>query len=281
MRYNIRILSLKKEYRMKCLRFLFMVGIASAILNAAPSGNQAYKNLKNSQSSFTNSFASGTFVSGSTSGKNGARRWYIFNEGSVGGSYTMLGSANYWAVDLGYHAYIRTIESAIGGFNFQAGVELNFPLYLSVSGKSNILTDHRPFETNESTGLAGWGIELPAMIGIEKNGFYIVGLVGYGWLFMKDTYTNALARGAHPTIQTTYDGLIYGGGLGYKVSNVINIGFRYIAGTMTNRKDGTEFDSAAINNSLDTDAMSITRQRGRDLYNIDYQKFMLFVAFIF
>ena len=259
-----------------------LVGMTTMLqlANAAPSANTTYRNLQSAQSKVTRSFTSGSIISASSSG-NSARRWYIFNEGSVGGSYTTIGQANYWAVDLGYHAYLRTIESTVLGLNFLIGAELNFPIYLSVNGRSNILADHRTFETEEAEGIKGWGIELPAMIGFEKNGFYIVGLVGYSWLLMKDTYTKVSGRGAHPTVQTQYDGLIYGAGLGYKVSNVINIGFRWTMGNMTNRKEQTTFDQSAINDSLDTTDNSITVARGRDIYNIDFQKFMVFVGIVF
>lgn len=253
-------------------------------LNAAPNANNTYKNLKSSQSTLTKQFASGSIVSGSTYGSrstNAARRWYIFNEGSVGGSYTMLGQANYWAVDLGYHIYLRSIEYTVLGLNFIIGAELNFPIYLSANGRSNILSDHRHFETEESDGIKGWGLELPAMIGFERKGFYLVGLVGYGWQFMRETYTTTIARGAHPVIETQYDGLIYGAGIGYKATNILNIGFRYTYGNMTNRFKSTKFDDSAVLNSLDTTTNSITAARGRDLYGIDYHKFMLFAALVF
>ncbi|KAA8711485.1 hypothetical protein [Helicobacter canis] len=244
--------------------------------------NKAYKSLKSSQSSFTKNFASGSIVSGSTYGstsKNAARRWYIFNEASVGGSYTTLGQANYVAVDVGYHAYLRTIESTILGLNFLIGAELNFPIYLQAQGSSNIIAN-KPLETKETAqAVQGWGVELPAMIGFEKNGFYLVGLVGYAWQFMTDTYTRVNGRGEHPTIKTNYDGLIYGAGVGYKVRNVINLGFRWTMGNMTNRKAGTEFSQGAITDGLDQSA--ITTQTGRDIYNIDYMKFMGFVSVVF
>lgn len=256
--------------------------LACSLAFGAKDPNKAYKSLKSQQSSFTKNFASGSVVSGSTYGstsKNAARRWYIFNEASAGGSYTTLGQANYVAVDVGYHAYLRTIESTILGLNFLIGAELNFPIYLQANGSSNIIAN-KPLETKETAqAVQGWGVELPAMIGFEKNGFYLVGLVGYTWQFMTDTYTRQNGRGEHPTVKTNYDGLIYGAGVGYKVRNVINLGFRWTMGNMTNRKAGTEFSDAAIQDSLDQNA--ITHQTGRDIYNIDYMKFMGFVSVVF
>ena len=247
------------------------------------SASDNYKSLKSVQSSFTRNFASGTIVSGSkANASNSTRRLYIFNEGVVGGSYTILGSANYWSVDLGYNVYLRTIESAVGGINFLAGAGLNFPIYLKAGGKSNILSDHRGFQTKEYDGIVGWGSEIPVMIGIEKSGFYLTGLVGYGWLFMTDIYptTNQSGNGAFPRVETSYDGIIYGAGIGYKVSNVINIGFRYLHGDMTNRKDETKPDEVAQSYGITNDTI-ITQTKGRNLYGIAYDKFQLFLAFIF
>ena len=65
----------------------------------------------------------------------------------------------------------------------------------------------------------------------------------------------------------------------YKVRNVMNIGFRWTMGNMTNRKDGPELSDAAIGDGLDSQL--ITTQRGRDIYNIDYMKFMGFVSVVF
>lgn len=255
----------------------------SASSSRKSSASNSYKSLQSNQSRFTKNFASGSIVSGSrANASNSERRWYIFNEGAVGGSYTMLGKANYWAVDLGYNVYIRTIESAVGGINFLAGAGVNFPIYLKAGGKSNILSDGRGFQTKDYDGIVGWGSEIPVMLGIEKSGFYLTGLVGYGWLFMTDIYptTNQSGNGAFPRVETSYDGIIYGAGIGYKVSNVINIGFRYLHGDMTNRKDETKPDTAAGSNNI-TAATIITQVRGRDIYDIAYDKFQLFLAFIF
>lgn len=250
--------------------------LACSLAFGAKDPNKTYKSLKSSQSSFTKNFASGSVVSGSTYGntsKNAARRWYIFNEASVGGSYTTLGRANYIAVDVGYHAYLRTIQSTILGLDFLIGAELNFPIYLQANGSSNLIAN-KPLETRETAqAVQGWGIELPAMIGFEKNGFYLVGLAGYAWEFMTDTYTKSGA-GAHPTIKTTYDGLIYGAGFGYKVRNVINLGFRWTMGNMTNRRDSTEISS-------ELSGQVITTTTGRDIYDISYMKFMGFVSVVF
>lgn len=264
------------------LLFAGVFGVAQAASNKQ-NASKNYKNLQSNQSKFTSRFASGSIVSGSkANSRNSERRWYIFNEGAVGGSYTMLGKANYWAVDLGYNVYLRTIDSTKGGVSFIAGAGVNFPIFLKADGKSNILADHRGFQTKDYDGILGWGSEIPVMIGLEKSGFYLTGLVGYGWLFMTDIYPvqNAQGSGAFPRVETSYEGIIYGAGLGYKLSNVINIGFRYFHGDMTNRKGETKPDAVAEANGITASAI-ITHARGRDVYDISYDKFQLFLAFIF
>lgn len=254
------------------------VSIAEAKDKKKPQQTIKTKTVIKTKSVVLGQFSKGSIVDGAKS-TGSVRRWYLFNEGSVGGSHTILGSSQYESVDLGYNTYIRSIESLFGNMSLMAGTEISIPLYLSVKGKSNILNDHRALETKEREGIAGWGVQVPFMAGFEYGGFYMVGLVGYTWLFMKDTYASTL-RGENPTVQTQYDGLIYGAGLGYKISNVVNIGFRYTTGGLTNRKHQTEFDNRATAENLDD--ISITqRTRGRDTYGINYERFYAFISWIF
>lgn len=236
------------------------------------------KTIKQTRSVVLSQFSKNSIVDG-TKSTGTVRRWYLYNEGTLGSSHTILGSSQYTSADIGYSTYIRSIESLFGGMSLMAGTEISVPLYLSVSGKSNILNDHRALEAKEREGLAGYGVQVPLMIGFEYQGFYMIGLVGYTWLFMKDTYSST-ARGENPTVETQYDGLIYGGGIGYKISNVVNIGIRYTTGNVTNRRDQTKFDSRATAENLDN--ISITqRDKGRDLYGINYQRFYAFISWIF
>lgn len=258
-----------KKLLLGCLSFLLLTNIAFGVTTSKTSSN---KNL--------GKFTSGSIVSG-TPATGKVRRWYFFNEGSIGSSYTFLGKSQYLSVDLGYSLYLRSIESVLGGMNFMFGTEISVPLYIKpMSGsKSNILNDHRYLERSEIEGLAGLGLELPLMLGFEYKGFYIAGLAGYTWLFMKDTYKSA-AQGAYPTIQTQYDGVIYGGGIGYKVSNVVNIGVRYTGGSITNRGGAqTELSQEAIRDGLGS--MVITNQTGRPIYNIPYHRIHAFISVIF
>ncbi|PAF42020.1 hypothetical protein [Helicobacter sp. 11S03491-1] len=265
---------------MKKIMFFF-VGISLLLGNVygatQKKSTSPVKTIQTKRNMVLNQFTRGSIVSG-TKGTGSVRRWYLFNEGSVGSSYTMLGKSQYVSVDLGYSTYIRSIESLFGGMSLMAGTEVSVPIYLTVRGKSNILSDNPALETKETQGLIGVGVQLPFMLGLEYKGFYINGLVGYTWLFMKDTYPSTGA-GDHPSVQTTYDGLIYGGGLGYKISNVVNIGVRYVRGELTNRKNQTKFDQRAIDQGLE--ANSITKERGRDIWNVDYQRFYVFLSYIF
>ncbi|PAF53977.1 hypothetical protein BKH42_03145 [Helicobacter sp. 13S00482-2] len=234
-------------------------------------------NINQKRDMILKNFTKGSIVDG-TKATGSTRRWYEFNEGVIGSSYTMLGNSQYVSVDIGYSTYIRSIESLFGGMSLMAGTEISVPIYLMTRGKSNILNDERPLETKEVEGIAGYGLQLPFMAGLEYKGFYIVGLVGYTWLFMKDTYY--ATSGANPTVNTLYDGLIFGGGMGYKISNVVNIGVRYITSNgLTNRMNQTKFDDRAVAEGIDKQSKFLTRDR--DIYNVDYQRIYLFLSFIF
>lgn len=266
------------------MKKLFFALIASSVLVAGGLSAATKKtrdpisNINQKRGTVLGHFTRGSIVDG-TKATGSVRRWYLFSEGVLGSSYTMLGNSQYVSADLGYSTYIRSIESLFGGMSLMAGTEISVPIYLMSRGKSNILSDNQPLETKEVEGVAGYGVQLPFMAGLEYKGFYIVGLVGYTWLFMKDTY-GATTRGANPTVSTQYDGLIYGGGLGYKISNVVNIGLRYVTSNgLTNRMNQTHFDDRAITEGLDK--KSIATDRGRDIYNIEYQRMYLFLSWIF
>ncbi|PAF51029.1 hypothetical protein [Helicobacter sp. 13S00477-4] len=259
------------------LLFLSTIDAATNTTKKNQSTRPTIKTVQQKRNLILGNFTKGSIVDG-TKGTGSVRRWYLFNEGSVGSSYTILGKSQYVSVDLGYSTYIRTIESLLGGMNFIVGTEITVPIYLMTKGRSNILDDHRFLEREETKGVAGFGVQLPLIMGLEYKGFYILGLGGYTWLFMKDTYYNA-GQGENPTVSTQYDGIIYGGGLGYKISNVVNIGLRYVRGNMTNRLNQTNFDAQAIAEGLEDN--SITKARGRDLYNVNYERFYAFISYVF
>ncbi|CBG40602.1 hypothetical protein [Helicobacter mustelae] len=255
----------------------WFIGICSILLLStlsfgATKGNRVQKKI-------SKNFTPGSVVSGTPStGK--VRRWYFFNEGAIGASYTFLGRAQYTSIDLGYNFYLRSIESMLGGVNFFIGSEINMPLYFKTmpGSRSNIISGHPRLESKETQGLSGVGIQIPLVLGFEYQGFYVAGLAGYTWLFMNDTYPSKGA-GVHPTIQTQYDGVIYGGGIGYKISNIINIGVRYIAGSLTDRSSTTKPSGRAIAEGLDKELISAKTQR--DIFGIPYQSIHVFISLIY
>ena len=274
--------------------FLATLALGS-MLYAAPS-----KSAKTGSS--TSKFAKGTFVNGTTA-TGSARRWFFFNEGSIGSSYSWLGRSQYVSVDLGYSAYLRSIESVLGGMNFMIGTEISAPIFIRpiVGSRSNILNDHRFLESSEFDGVAGGGLQLPIMMGFEYHGFYFMGFAGYTWLWMNDTYQSTTVGahptvsfmgfagytwlwmndtyqsttvGAHPTVRNMYDGVVYGGGIGYKVSNIVNIGIRYTGGSLTNRIEQLDPDAVLANDT-------IGHTTGRSVYDIPYHKISIFVSLIY
>ncbi len=267
----------KREKMKKILLGLMAFLLCFDISMSAPTSKTKTSKTQNKQ---LGKFKPGSIVDG-TPATGPVRRWYFFNEGSVGTSYASLGRSQYMTVDLGYSLYIRSIESVMGGMNFMIGTEMSTPIFIRpMSGsRSNILSDHRFLERSQIEGIAGAGVQFPLMLGFEYKGFYFVGLAGYGWFFMKDTYFSD-KRGNFPTIQTQYDGVIYGGGIGYKIRNVVNIGVRYTGGSLVNRGGAqTIFDDAAIANGLDK--VSITQQTGRSIHDITYHRIGLFIAVVY
>lgn len=218
-------------------------------------------------------FTPGSIVDGTT-GTGKARRWYFFNEGAVGSSYTFLGKSEYLSVDLGYSLYIRSIESVLGGMNLMIGTEISVPIFLKPmkGSRSNILSDHRYLETSRFDGVAGSGVQVPLTLGLEYKGFYIMGFGGYTWLWMKDTYPSD-AYGKYPSVDSMYDGVIYGGGLGYKISNIVNIGARYTGGSLTNRY--SQLKPGILGGE------TISGKTGRDIYDIPYHRISVFISVIF
>lgn len=222
----------------------------------------------------TAKFAKGSIVDG-TSNTGSVRRWYFFNEGSIGVSYNWIGGSQYVSEDLGYTAYIRSIESLFGGMSLMIGTEIVAPIFNRPmdGSRSNVLTDHRYLETSSFDGVVGSGVQVPLNIGLEYNGFYVMGFAGYTWLWMNDTYPSA-AVGAYPSVKSMYNGVIYGAGIGYKVSNVVNIGIRYTGGSLTNRIEQLKPDAALENDT-------ISHATGRSVYGIPYNRVSFFISLIY
>lgn len=206
-----------KELEMtSMLRFvastLLICGISYAA-PAKPSGN-VVSNLQ--KGSVTN----GAKATGSLN------RWMIFNEGLVGGSWTKIGRSEFISVDLGYSSYIATVATA-GGLRGVFGVDFEFPLYLSAKGQSNALETHRGF-----SDVFGWGAIVPLSAGIDVNGFFLKGLVGYSYHSIQERFDVGNVSDAEMTVQ--YHGVVYGAALGYKIKNILAFKAEALFGEMLN-----------------------------------------------
>lgn len=175
------------------------------------------------------------FTPGSISSANNAsntHRWYFASEGGIGTSYTWLGREQLNSLDFTYAAYIKGITK-FAGFSPVFGVEFNIPIYLNATHGSNIYPDKYPAaSTQKFYSTLGAGLEVPLIIGLQWEHFYIQGLVGYTYSYIQHQYT--LADGSHPNQHSSYHGLIYGGGLGFRFANILNIGARYTTGALQN-----------------------------------------------
>lgn len=186
-----------------------------AVLEAA-----AQKPAKNA----AKSLQKGSVVSGSKM-TGDLKRWMLFNDGFIGGSWTKIGASEYVSVDLGYSSSITTIAAA-GGLRGVFGIDFEFPIYVAAKGQTNILSTHNKFAE-----VLGWGAFVPASVGIDINGFYLRGLVGYGYNEIEEGFdlSNSTAK-----IKARYHGLIYGASVGYRIKNIINIGAKALFGEMKN-----------------------------------------------
>ncbi|MCE3047499.1 autotransporter outer membrane beta-barrel domain-containing protein [Helicobacter kayseriensis] len=219
---------------MKKIISLIVCGfLLSGFLEAAPkkpSGN-AVKNLQK-----------GSVINGSKA-TGDLKRWMFFNDGSIGGSWTKIGRSEYISVDLGYSATITTIATA-GGLRGIFGIDFEFPIYVSAKGQSNTLTDHKSFSE-----VLGWGAMIPLSVGIDVNGFYLRGLVGYGYNEIKEGYD--IGANQNASLNARYHGLIYGGSIGYRIKNIINIGAKAMFGKMKNDKRDADASLASIREPKD------------------------------
>lgn len=162
----------------------------------------------------------------------GAQRWYLVNEGNIGLGYSRLGDTNLLDIDLGLSAYITKVTSKFDGFSPIFGLEVNVPIYVKAFGPSNLYT------TWPAAGLSpdfyqvlGVGIEVPFFVGLQWDSFYLRALLGYAYNYVREQYT-LTAGGAHPIGGSSYHGLIYGLSTGWRVSNLVSLGLRYISGDM-------------------------------------------------
>lgn len=214
---------------------------------AKPSGN-VVSNLQ--KGSVTN----GAKASGSLN------RWMIFNEGLVGGSWSKIGRSEFISVDLGYSSYIATIAT-LGGLRGVFGIDFEFPLYLSAKGQTNALSTHRGF-----SDVFGWGAIVPLSAGIDVNGFFLKGLVGYSYHSIQERFDVGSVSNAEMTVQ--YHGVVYGASLGYKIKNILAFKAEALFGNLQN--DWRNTDNAILSSE------DINKNK-----NYNYMKFGASVSIIF
>lgn len=176
----------------------------------------------------------GSVVSGSKM-TGDLRRWMFFNDGSIGGSWTKIGASEYVSVDLAYSSTITTIATA-GGLRGAFGIDFEFPIYVAAKGQTNALSTHNKFAE-----VLGWGAFVPVSVGIDVNGFYLRGLVGYGYNEIEEGFD--IGNGTEK-MKVRYHGLIYGASVGYRIANIVNIGAKALFGEMKN--DARNTNSAEL-----------------------------------
>lgn len=197
------------------------------MLEAAP--------IKRPASNGANNLQKGSITNGAKA-TGSLNRWMLFNEGSIGGSWSKIGKSEFISVDFAYSTSITTIAAA-GGLRGIFGVDFEFPLYLSAHGTSNALTKDRNF-----SDVLGWGAIVPLSVGIDVNGFQLTGLVGYSYHSIQEEFDGNGVSNAKMTVQ--YHGVVYGASMGYRISNIVNLKAHALFGRLKN--DWRDTDNAVL-----------------------------------
>ncbi|RDU59227.1 hypothetical protein [Helicobacter marmotae] len=228
-------------------------------------------NLNTAKKQLLGNFASGSILNGSSQAGS-VQRWYLFNEGHVGYSYSKLGALTLHSADVGYSVYITSIKSA-SGLRPYIGTEITVPIYVKSLGESNAFwadkTTGLPGDKAVMTdlGFNGWGIQVPVILGVQAGSFYIQGMVGYSYHSITDNFYVS-ERQNDTSLANIYHGLTYGLGVGAKFSNVFSIGARYVMGELTSSSRTPE---AGIN---------VDSVRTKDFKN-NYQRFSVIFGVVF
>lgn len=188
------------------------------------------------------------------------QRWMFFNEGIIGGSWSKIGRSEFASIDFGYSSYIATIGTA-WGLRGIFGVDFEFPLYLDAKGQTNALSTHRGY-----SDVLGWGATIPLSAGIDINGFYIKGLVGYTYNEITERFNVNEAKDAE--MLTRYQGIVYGASIGYKIKNIVNIGARALFGNLKNDR-------------RDTSNTTLNQEKTFQDRKYDYMKLGGFISIVF
>ncbi|TLD81973.1 hypothetical protein LS68_002880 [Helicobacter sp. MIT 05-5293] len=217
-------------------KIILGVMLLGGIALGATTSTSSTKSLSNAKKQLLGNFASGSVVSGSNYAGSGVKRWYLFNEGHLGYSYSILGDLNLHSADVGYSLYITSIKSA-SGIRPYVGTEITLPIYIKSTGNSNAflpgVDNGLPGGSKVMTdiGFNGFGIQVPVIVGVQVSSFYLQGMVGYSYHRITDKFYVSEFQNDTDLVNE-YHGLTYGLGAGIKFSNVFSVGLRYVTGQL-------------------------------------------------
>lgn len=254
------------------LKKLAFIGALSALsvgnLSAA-SNNSYFQQYKSYEKSLLSNFGNGRVIKAST--KANSATWVFYNEGHLGYSYSKLGSTILNSADIGYSSYIMAIRSA-QGLHPYVGLEITVPIYLQARGDSNIFTNPPTGQLPNGrsllgeTGFTGWGVQVPVIIGVQAGSFYAQGMVGYAYHSITDTFYKSDTEN-NWSADTAYQGIIYGGGVGWRLNNTFSMGFRYVMGDLTNTKrTPTSENFNALNSDIKTKDFQVPYYRASVIF---------------
>ena len=212
---------------MRLLMVLFLVGLSA--MSGATNALSQYKSYENS---ILSNFGPGRVIRASN---DGTTRWILYNEGMLGYSYAKLGETFLHSADIGYSSYIMSISSMRGVYPY-VGVEITVPIYIREKGNSNAFATTPTDLPGGSkllseTGFNGWGVQLPVVIGLQTKSFYIQAMGGYAYHSIKDIFYKSATENDW-SLTNTYQGIIYGAGLGIRMRNTFSFGLRFVMGDL-------------------------------------------------
>ncbi len=216
-----------KGSKMRLLMMLFLVGL-SAMFGAT----NAFSQYKSYENSILSNFGSGRVIRASS---DGTTRWILYNEGMLGYSYAKLGETFLHSADIGYSSYIMSVSSMRGVYPY-VGVEITVPIYIREKGNSNAFATTPTDLPGGSkllseTGFNGWGVQVPVVIGLQAKSFYIQAMGGYAYHSIKDVFYKSATENDW-SLTNTYQGIIYGAGLGIRMRNTFSFGLRFVMGDL-------------------------------------------------
>lgn len=212
---------------MRLMMIVLLIG--SSLGFGATNAFQQYKGYENA---LLSNFGAGRVVRASS---DGTTRWILYNEGMLGYSYAKLGDSFLHSADIGYSSYIMSVSSMRGVYPY-VGVEVTLPIYIRQRGNSNAFATS-PSDLPGGTkllgemGFNGWGVQVPVVVGLQMKSFYIQAMGGYAYHSIKDVFYKSETENDW-SLTNTYQGIIYGAGLGLRLRNTFSIGARFVMGDL-------------------------------------------------